>query len=281
MKPSAIEYLKHSPYFKEEMWYFLVVANEKNISKAAEYIGISQPQLSKAMSALEVQLKAQVFLRRSRGVELTSTGQALLANLNKIAENIATNGQDTELSTVQIGFHHSIAMQVYPKVIHKLNVLENSPRVEVKLATSLEVTRLVAELKLDFGFVINPQKNPDIVMKKLEQDKIAVYLSNKNEKNGILYYHPSMLNIHRFLKRLKNYKQIPLPDYEVIAQTIATNQSCAGILPTRIAKRFALDQAAASTLFTVDLALIVHKDRLKQAAIKNLFAQMHAMFLEK
>lgn len=277
---SQIEYLKHSPYFKEEMWQFMVVAQEKNISRAAEYLGISQPQLSKSMSALEAQLGTKIFMRRSRGVELTLTGQSLLQSLERIALSLSTVDKGTQFSTVQIGFHHSIAMQVYPKVIHQLNLSQGAPRVELRLATSLEVTRMVAELKLDFGFVINPQKNPDVVAKKLEQDKISVYMSAKGQNTGILYYHPSMINVHRFLKRLKDYKHIPLPDYEVIAQTIATNNSCAGILPTRIGNRYGLNEMPSNALFTVDLVIIAHKDRLRFPAMKNLFNQMHTLFTE-
>lgn len=57
--------------------YFLAVVQEKNITKAAEKLLISQPALSKQLSDLEDELGTKLFIRGHRQITLTSEGQYL------------------------------------------------------------------------------------------------------------------------------------------------------------------------------------------------------------
>ena len=54
--------------------YFLVLAEEKSISRAAEYLFVSQPALSQQIRNLEKELGYRVFHRTSKGLELTEKG---------------------------------------------------------------------------------------------------------------------------------------------------------------------------------------------------------------
>jgi DNA-binding transcriptional LysR family regulator len=58
--------------------YFVAVAEEGHVTRAAERLDMQQPPLSRQIRLMERELKAQLFRRLPRGVELTSAGHALL-----------------------------------------------------------------------------------------------------------------------------------------------------------------------------------------------------------
>lgn len=57
--------------------YFLAVAREENMTKAAEILHVTQPTLSKQMKALEEELGKKLFTRHSFSIELTEEGVLL------------------------------------------------------------------------------------------------------------------------------------------------------------------------------------------------------------
>ena len=64
--------------------YFLTIAREKNISKAAEYLHMTQPTLSRQMKELEEQLGKQLFTRGNRQISLTDEGMILKKRAEEI-----------------------------------------------------------------------------------------------------------------------------------------------------------------------------------------------------
>ena len=72
--------------------YFLAVAREENMTRAAELLHVTQPTLSKALKALEDELGKKLFIRRSFSIALTEEG----ALLRDRAEDLVTMADKIE-----------------------------------------------------------------------------------------------------------------------------------------------------------------------------------------
>src|SRR3954454_7986934 len=89
--------------------YFVAVAEERSITRAAERLWIAQPGLSTQMRRLEDELGIQLLNRHTRGVELTPTGELFLERARATltaADAARATGTDLEagvVGTVRLG----------------------------------------------------------------------------------------------------------------------------------------------------------------------------------
>jgi DNA-binding transcriptional LysR family regulator len=102
-----------------DLRYFLAVARERNFSRAAETLHISQPALSKQIRALERQLRVELFTRGRAGATLTRAGEALVPR----AERMVGEWEDATAalaraadSTLVLGMHTSPGRGLLPRV---------------------------------------------------------------------------------------------------------------------------------------------------------------------
>ncbi len=68
------------------LYYFVTVAEERNITRAAERLNMSQPPLSAQIKGLEEELGIQLFIRGKRQLTITDAGVLLLRRAKQILE---------------------------------------------------------------------------------------------------------------------------------------------------------------------------------------------------
>jgi LysR family nitrogen assimilation transcriptional regulator len=71
-----------------QLMYFVAVSEQRSFTKAAEILRIAQPALGLKIRQLEQELKVQLLVRHSRGVELTEAGVILLERARDILDRV-------------------------------------------------------------------------------------------------------------------------------------------------------------------------------------------------
>lgn len=68
--------------------YFLAVADQGGVHRAAETLYVAQPSVSQAVRSLEKELGAQLFYRTNRGLVLTPAGEALIPAAREVLHGL-------------------------------------------------------------------------------------------------------------------------------------------------------------------------------------------------
>jgi DNA-binding transcriptional LysR family regulator len=164
--------------------YFVAVAEEGHITRAAERLGIQQPPLSQQIQALERELDAQLFRRKPRGVELTPAGRALFdearAILARTEEAIAATKRAAQGEAGRIGIGFTSSASFHPFVPRAIRAFrEGHPLVALALEES-GTTELVAALRsqaIDAAFVRSPVgESADLMVRPLLEEQMVAAL---------------------------------------------------------------------------------------------------------
>ena len=166
--------------------YFIAVAEEKHMTRAAERLGIQQPPLSMQIRALEKELDVQLFRRQPRGVELTDAGVAFLDRarviLDQVERALATTRRTArgEQGRVVVGFTSSAPFHPFvPRVIRAFR--EMSPLVSLVLeeSGSSELVQGLQNEEIDAAFIRSSVADADVAgltVRELLQEKMVVAL---------------------------------------------------------------------------------------------------------
>ncbi len=95
--------------------YFLAVAREKNFTRAAEILHVSQPSLSKQIKELEEEFGKKLFVRQSSGIKLTEEGiffKNRAADLVELHEKIESEMKNSEIGYGEIFFGLAESFQI-------------------------------------------------------------------------------------------------------------------------------------------------------------------------
>ena len=162
--------------------YFLAVAREQSITRAAESLHISQPTLSKQMMELEAMLGKQLLIRNRKQIELTEEGSFLRARAQEMLELMdkteAAFHNEGELISgdIHLGCGETPAFGFIADVFQKLKREQPSLNLHLFSGDADTVMERLDKGLLDIGLLLATKK-----MDKFNYDKLPV-----QDKMGVL-----------------------------------------------------------------------------------------------
>ena len=154
--------------------YFLAVAEEQSITKAAEYLHISQPTLSKQMMDLEEILGKPLLIRSRKKVTLTEEGtflrgraQEIISLMDKTESAFRENEQSIS-GDVYIGCGEHRSTFSIMQIIRSIQ--EEYPDIQFHFFSSNAdaITERLDKGLLDMGILLEPEISPRYDYQKLK-----------------------------------------------------------------------------------------------------------------
>ena len=140
--------------------YFLATAREGSISKAAAYLHVTQPTLSRQLMDLEAELGKTLLIRGSRRVTLTAEGHLFrrrAAEIVELADRARAELQDgAAAGELHIGGGESDAMRFLARTARQLHETCPGIRYHLHSGNAEEVGEQLDRGLLDFGVMVEP-----------------------------------------------------------------------------------------------------------------------------
>ncbi|MDO4650167.1 MAG: LysR family transcriptional regulator, partial [Eubacteriales bacterium] len=140
--------------------YFLAVANEESISKAAKTLHIAQPPLSREMKKLEQEVGKQLLIRGSKRITLTEEGLLLKKRAQEIidllqkTENELSCDEGDVAGDVYIGCGETDSIFYFAQAANNLKKRYPGIRYHIYSGDAEQVTEKLDKGLIDFGLLI-------------------------------------------------------------------------------------------------------------------------------
>ncbi len=230
----------------EKLRYFVAIAEEGSIAKAAQKFHLSQPTLSHSLKTLEEILGLKLFHRSSGGVTLTQAGEHLFsfgAKLVKEAEQVEHAlklTEELEVSTITIGTKEPYAISQWPRYMEFLQAAFPNLELILKINRSnVELIKQLKEEKFDLLLIPNPPEMEGVISYELFKDDFAFYISqecfektplDKVLKLPVYFFHNAMCGNNKTVALvLKNETELMKRGRDVDSFNVARSLALKGL----------------------------------------------------
>lgn len=141
------------------MKYFVTVAKEENITRAAESLHITQPSLSKQFIELENELGKQLLIRGKRKITLTDDGNLLLKRAEEIIALFDKTQQELSCNADNVTGKISIGGMITEEIVAAASVLRkkySDITFDLYSGDATDVTQRLDHGSLDFAILLKP-----------------------------------------------------------------------------------------------------------------------------
>ncbi len=163
-----------------QLKYFTMVAEAKSFTRAAELLRLAQPALSNQMLKLEEELQEQLFLRHSRGIELTDAGRRLLSHARTILHQVdvavedVRGARDEPEGLVRVGMPRSMGEILAVKLLQEAR--RRAPAMSVRIVEhfSESLYALLLERELDIALTYSTENSVRVVAELISLQRLSL-----------------------------------------------------------------------------------------------------------
>jgi DNA-binding transcriptional LysR family regulator len=147
---------------------FYAVATAGNISKAGEELYISQPAISKSIKKLEQKLNTTLFLRNSKGVELTEEGKILFEYVKSAFHSLSIGEEQikqiTELGIghLKIGVSTTLCKNILLPYLKRFIEYHPHIKISIECQSTNYTLAMLSDNRIDIGLIGKPSSNQGI-----------------------------------------------------------------------------------------------------------------------
>lgn len=245
---------------------FQKISQYKSFSIASQIMGVSQPTLSESVKKLENELGVTLFYRSKKGIKLTPQGHNALKkaigllNLKSEMSNLVTKNNELAM-TYRIGTHPIVGSYFLKDFLKKIDEKHPNMSIEIDHGRSMEIQTLVQNGDVDIAIVVNPVRNPDLIIKKICSDEVCIWRASGNKRvdEEKLIADIGLIQTQSILRKWKNppSRFITTNDFHLIGE-LAEAGIGHGILPAKFVNRnkLKLRQVFKSNFFSDNLSII-------------------------
>lgn len=173
------------------MKYFITIAREGSITKAAQILHMTQPNLSRQVMMMEEELGAKLFIRTNKRSELTEDGRKLLQRFEEIISLVDKTEQEflgekgAVQGTISVGVIESAGLQMLGKQIQAFR--QQYPNVTFDIVTAYgdDLKDKLSNGLLDFLIMTEPVDVANVDYLRLPfSDKWGMLLSRNHPFAG-------------------------------------------------------------------------------------------------
>jgi DNA-binding transcriptional LysR family regulator len=171
----------------DQLLTFAMVAQHRNISRAAQLLHLSQPAVSGQLRLLQESIGEPLYHREGRGIELTPTGQQL-AQYAQRAQSAYAEAQafrralkGIEAGTLRLGASTTPASYVLPYLVAEFHTRHPGIHIEMLDGNTGEIMREIAEL--DIAFIegtVPANLSPEIHVYPWHRDNIVAIVPSSH-----------------------------------------------------------------------------------------------------
>ena len=164
--------------------YFLAVAEERHITRAAARLGLKQPPLSQQIHALEKELGIKLFTRLPRGVELTPAGQGFLEDARALLSGVDSAASRARASAMgqpdRISIGLTTSASLHPDVTRALRAYADTHAavsLDLHANSAAGLTEALLRGEVQVAIIRAAVARPaDLVFEKLAQENMLIAL---------------------------------------------------------------------------------------------------------